>query len=240
MHDFKPVVLHWSELRDSLDEATIEQMRESFTFLWEGSSSDDPTVLRPFRSDRDGFELLVPEIWADAQLALIGPDEYPGVTPFGAGTSALYRTNITAMTVSIGDDSGRIWICGMSECEPQVARTQEELEEVAQTAAHVADGVESTDIFIGGVRGGELHPSGFEFGAFRVAFGIVEGRPVMITVDDNVGGSNTPDLLTQIARSFRFLENDPSPAAGMTRYSDETIGFQIDVEDDWEIRELQA
>jgi hypothetical protein len=209
IHNYRPVVLHWSEPRDARDSATIERMRASFRFLSEGSPAvGDATTLRTFRSERDGFEILVPGIWVDAQPALIGPNEYPGVTPFGAGTSALYRTNMTAMTVSVGDESGRIWSCGISVCELQSLRTQGELEEVAGATTGTTGGVEITDIFIGGVRGGEVHPSGYEFEAFRVAYGIVDGRPVMIRVADYLVqmGIMAPSTFAQIAMSFRFTD----------------------------------
>jgi len=217
IHNYRPVILYWSQPAESDDPELVNQMRDSFGFLDDPlPPGEDPTDLVPFTNPADGYEVAVPGVWE--QRPFLGFEEFPGLVTFGHAVDLDH----SAVTISAGDANGTIYLCDGSTCQAYTATTLDELQEVVNSKPNEAEMVNPdanatmdethTDVVLGGEPGRtESVDTGFySFSAptFYSVYAIHDGRPFVLSFDHwtIVNDIITIDGINEILASFRFLD----------------------------------
>jgi hypothetical protein len=173
-HNYRPIILYWTEPLATADLVRVEAMRESFRFLDASAGGSpppfvDPTELILYSNPDDGYEMLMPRFWQESAAALNDPngDPYPGVQTFGEDGAS---NGTPALTISVGSPDGSVFAdCigplqeGPSlpppECRQFTATTLDELQAALTTIPPYYTGApglpteESGDLVLGGEAG---------------------------------------------------------------------------------------
>ena len=212
-HNYRPIILYWSEPLATADLARIEAMRDSFRFLDASAGGSpppfvDPTELVLYSNPDDGYEMLMPRFWQESAAALDDPDgnPYPGVQAFGEDGAG---NGTPGLIVSLGSPDGSVFAnCSgppqegppplpSPECRQFVATSLDEVQaELTSVPTYYAgaEGLpteESGDFVLGG------EPGRFERPVYLTdshgclgcpwmlynVFAIHDGRPVVLAFD---------------------------------------------------------
>ena len=112
-HNYRPIILYWSEPLATADLTRIEAMRDSFRFLDASAGGSpppfvDPTELVLYTNLDDGYEMLMPRFWQESAAALADPDGNPylGVQAFGEDGAG---NGTPGSIVSLGSSDGSVF-----------------------------------------------------------------------------------------------------------------------------------
>jgi hypothetical protein len=255
-HDYRPIILAWSEPAGASNPALVQKMLDSFRFIGPNSEASnapfvDPTRLVPFVDDNAGFQILMPASWAsNTRQFLNGTAAYPGVRKFGSdGTSS----GIQALTISVGQTDGSISLCQVV-CRQVVVTTLDELDDalvsVPQDFVSAVGPETHGELLLGTDMGrfekpGYQNPAGIPYGLGPIsqpvanclgcpwmlyhAYAIHQGRPVVVSFDFwNIAFERiSVDYVVRMLESFRWLNEGGSDSSALTsRY---TLGsFSVD------------
>lgn len=233
-HNYRPIILYWSEPLATADLERVEAMRDSFAFLDGGTGVSppafvDPTELVLYSNPDDGYEMLMPRFWRESAAALANPDgdPYPGVQTFG-DDGAGHGT--PGLTISVGAVDGSVPAncrpTGLTDstplpdpiCQALPATTVEQLGEElfsipVEFEAAVPEGEEQGDLVLGGeaaryerpiITGNCLGCPGMLYNHYTIH----GGRAVVLAFDywDIEFERISPEYIDQMLASFRFLD----------------------------------
>ncbi len=238
-HDFRPIILVWSEPATDPDPALVQHMLESFHFLDPGPEASvapivDPTRLVTMVDEEAGYQILMPQAWSeDARPFLDGAEPYPGVRRFGADGAS---SGIQALTISVGTSDGSLYLCQVL-CRNVVVASLDQLDDaIVSVPTEYEDAVEGEkhgELLLGTDIGrfekpGYNNPADIPYGLGPISQGtanclgcpwmlyhayvIHNGRPVVLAFDFwNIAFERiSVDYVVRMLESFRWLDE---PAA---------------------------
>lgn len=234
-HDYRPIIIVWSEPASASNPALVKHMLESFRFLDPDPQSSaspfaDPTRLVTFADQDAGYEILMPGTWAgDTRSFVNGTEAYPGVRKFGFADD---RDGAPALVISIGEQDGSVYLCRYA-CRGVTAATVEELEaalvSVPEAFVSAVDPEKHGELLLGTDIGrfekpGYNNPADIPYGLGPIsqetanclgcpgmlyhAYTIHDGRPVVLAFDFwNIAFERiSVDYLVRMLESFRWLD----------------------------------
>jgi hypothetical protein len=212
IHESRPIVLYWSVPEASFTETELLALVDGFTFIDPPpASSPIPGIDEEYVEITDaagGYRMLVPYAWEESGAQ--EPEGTASVRSFGSAVDYGHA----ALTITVGELDGSIWLCGAGGCDLHVVNTLAELEEAIVSEPTDLPGVQviHVDTTLGGepARIERLDTGGFIWGppAFYNIYTFHDGRPVVIQLDN---WTLTNELLgvgarNMILRSFTFLD----------------------------------
>ena len=199
-HNYRPIILYWSEPLSAADVTRIEAMRDSFRFLDASAGGSpppfvDPTELVLYSNPDDGYEMLMPRFWQESATALDDPDGNPylGVQAFGEDGAG---HGTPGLVISTGTPDGAVPAncrpTGLTDTPPLPDPVCQKL--VANTIDALGDALFSIPAeFEGAVPEGEVtgdltlagEPARFE----RPGYDLVPGDYTDIGIGEGAGGN---------------------------------------------------
>jgi hypothetical protein len=197
----RPLVLYGSSPA-AIDQASLKMLLDRVEY------SPEPEPVLEFAAVRDaglGFEVQVPKPWLASGAAHMSPP--PGVRQWHGA----------ALTISIGNRDGSIWLCDESDCHREVLKSLDEIERAVdpRQSSSILGLVQVQDITLGGDPG---RREGYSFGSthylvrvpgiYEYAYAVHHGRPVVISIDWWLIHEHrlAPESVDQILDSFRFVD----------------------------------
>jgi len=217
IHDGRAVVLSFDY--GLVSEHQVLDIIPSFRFV--DPISSEELGLELYSNGNDGYEVLIPAVWADDPAELVYDSGSHAVT-FGSGRGAGTRGS-PALTITMGQPNGTISLCG--SCAATVVTTLDNLQElvVSNPTAMDLPPEKQVAINLGGEPGrserAQISNSCLGCpGAYYHVFTIHDGRPVVLAFDYwtvrfesmvVTPGNEVPftgQMLDAILESFRFTD----------------------------------